>query len=106
MGGWIALWLASQARYAGKISGLVLVAPAINFLRPHYLLTYSSLQSEDQTVPAVFCGAQLDLRTREIFPKYSSYANTNLYFLQRWPRWAETDKPSAFISRYWKTDIV
>ena len=61
--------------------------------------TSTNLQSEDQTVPAVFCGALLDLRSREIFPKYSSYANTNLYFLQRWPSWAEADKPLAFISK-------
>ena len=56
--------------------------------------TSSNLQSEDQTVPAVFCGALLDLRSREIFPKYSSYANTNLYFLQRWPSLAEAEKPT------------
>ena len=68
--------------------------------------TCSNLQSEDQTSRAVFCGAVLDLRRREIFPKYSSYANTNLYYLQRWPRWTETDKPSAFISRYYQLDAT
>ena len=36
MGGWIALWLASQPQFADKISGLVLVAPAVNFLRDYY----------------------------------------------------------------------
>ena len=61
--------------------------------------TSSNLQSEDQTSQAVFCGAVLDLRSREIFPRYSSYANTNLYFLQRWPSGTETDKPLAFISK-------
>ena len=59
--------------------------------------TSTNLQSEDQTVPAVFCGALLDLRSREIFPKYFSYANTNLYFLQSWPK--SDVKPRDFISR-------
>ena len=61
--------------------------------------TSSNLQSEDQTSQAVFCGALLDFKSREIFPKYSSYASSNLYFHQRWPSWAEADKPLAFISK-------
>ena len=48
MGGWIGLWLASQKQLADKISGLVLVAPAVNFLRPHYQQVYSNLPSQDQ----------------------------------------------------------
>ena len=48
MGGWIGLWLASQREFAGKISGLVLVAPAVNFTRPHYQRVYSSLPATYQ----------------------------------------------------------
>ena len=36
MGGWIALWLASQKQFADKISGLLLIAPAVNFIRREF----------------------------------------------------------------------
>ena len=48
MGGWISLWLASQERLAHRISGMVLIAPALNFIRPRYHLIYSSLPADDQ----------------------------------------------------------
>ena len=48
MGGWISLWLASQEKFAEKISGLVVIAPALNFIRPHYELTYRGLSQEDR----------------------------------------------------------
>ena len=46
MGGWISLWLASQKQFADKISGLVLVAPAVNFPRIHYDEIYPTLSPE------------------------------------------------------------
>jgi len=48
MGGWIGLWLASQPQFSRKISGLLLVAPAVNFFRPHYKLTYRQLPAQHQ----------------------------------------------------------
>ena len=48
MGGWISLWLASQERLADRISGMVLISPALNFIRPRYSLIYNSLPAEDQ----------------------------------------------------------
>ena len=39
----------------------------------------------------------MDISTREIIPNYSAYANTNLYFLQSWPK--SDVKPRDFISR-------
>ena len=48
MGGWISLWLASQPRNLDKIQGLMLIAPALNFIRPHYKQTYQKLSAQDQ----------------------------------------------------------
>ena len=36
MGGWITLWLASQPSLQEKIKSIILIAPGLNFLRPHY----------------------------------------------------------------------
>ena len=36
MGGWISVALASKERYREKISGLLLIAPSLNFIRPYY----------------------------------------------------------------------
>jgi len=36
MGGWISMWLASQEKYKNKIESLVVIAPAVNFLRIFY----------------------------------------------------------------------
>ena len=36
MGGWISVALASKERYRERISGLLLVAPSLNFIRPYY----------------------------------------------------------------------
>ena len=46
MGGWLALWLASQERYRPRVASLLLVAPAVNFLRPHYSQLEASLAPE------------------------------------------------------------
>ena len=33
VGGWVSLWLASQEQFAHKISAVVVVSPAVNFLK-------------------------------------------------------------------------
>jgi len=48
MGGWISLLLATNPRYQELISGMVLVAPAINFFRPHYKQIVSGLPPEER----------------------------------------------------------
>ena len=42
-----------------------------------------------------FCGALIDVRTREIFPDYSGYRDTNVFSLQSWDQKAR--KPGDFI---------
>ena len=42
MGGWISLLLASQSKLKQKIKALVLIAPALNFLRPFYQQIYAN----------------------------------------------------------------
>ena len=59
--------------------------------------TSSNQDTGDQRSQARFLGAVLDISTREIFPNYSAYANTNLYFLQSWPK--SNVRPREFISR-------
>ena len=59
--------------------------------------TSTNLHTEDQRSEARFLGAVLDISRREIFPNYSTYANTNLYFLQGWPK--PGIKPKDFIYR-------
>ena len=60
--------------------------------------TKTNLDTEDQRRQAMFCGAVLEFSSREIFPNYPTYSNTNLYFLQGWP--SPPVKPTAFICRY------
>ena len=48
MGGWISLLLASRAETRELVKGLVLVAPALNFFRPHYHQMASELPVEQQ----------------------------------------------------------
>ena len=42
MGGWISLLLASRSKLKQKIKALVLIAPALNFLRPFYQQIYAN----------------------------------------------------------------
>ena len=42
MGGWISLLLASRSRLKQNIKGLVLIAPALNFIRPFYQQLYAN----------------------------------------------------------------
>ena len=42
-----------------------------------------------------FCGALIDVRTKEIFPDYSGYRETNVFSLQSWDQKAR--KPGDFI---------
>jgi len=48
MGGWISLLLATRAETRELVKGLVLVAPALNFFRPHYHQMASELSVEQQ----------------------------------------------------------
>jgi len=48
MGGWISLWLASQEKYKEKVKSLLLIAPAVNFLRPFYAEIVRKLPQEVQ----------------------------------------------------------
>ena len=48
MGGWISLLLASRAETRELVKGLVLVAPALNFFRPHYHQMASELSVQQQ----------------------------------------------------------
>ena len=48
MGGWISLLLASRREFKDQIKGLVLVAPALNFFRPHYHQMAKELNLEQQ----------------------------------------------------------
>ena len=49
MGGWVSLWLASRSRLRENIRGLILIAPALNFLRPFYQQIYQSAPSSVQS---------------------------------------------------------
>ena len=49
MGGWVSLWLASRSRHRENIRGLILIAPALNFLRPFYQQIYQSAPSSVQS---------------------------------------------------------
>ena len=46
MGGWISLWLASQEKYKKMIKSLMVIAPAVNFLRPFYAELLKKLPKE------------------------------------------------------------
>jgi len=46
MGGWITLWLASQAQFKQKIESLIVIAPAVNFIRPYYAHVLKTLPKE------------------------------------------------------------
>ena len=46
MGGWITLYMA--AKYPDVVKGIVLIAPAINFMKKAYLKWYNSCSSEDR----------------------------------------------------------
>lgn len=46
MGGWISLWLASQEKYKEMIKSLMVIAPAVNFLRPFYADLLKKLPQE------------------------------------------------------------
>jgi len=48
MGGWISLWLASQEKYKRKINSMIVIAPAVNFLRPFYAEMLKNLPKEAQ----------------------------------------------------------
>ena len=48
MGGWISVWLASQSKVRERIAGVILIAPALNFLYPQYLGVYQQLPKEIQ----------------------------------------------------------
>ena len=48
MGGWITLWLASQSKIQERIKGVILIAPGLNFLRPHYQQIFSSAPPDVQ----------------------------------------------------------
>ena len=37
-----------QVRYADKISSLVMVAPAVNFIRPYYRHNYNNMEKQHQ----------------------------------------------------------
>ena len=37
-----------QDKFAAKISSLVMVAPAVNFIRPHYHHNYNNMEKQDQ----------------------------------------------------------
>ena len=50
MGGWISLWLASQEKYKDRIQSLILIAPALNFLRPFYAEIVKKLPEEAQDI--------------------------------------------------------
>jgi len=77
MGGWISLWLASQEKFASKISGLVLIAPALNFIRPHYEEVYRNLPLEKRArldqgeVVHINSGEYQDLPVRKCFAEES-----------------------------------
>lgn len=83
MGGWISLWLASQVQLAEKISGLLVIAPAVNFIRPHYLTTYSNLPAEDKErldrgeVVYIKYDENQDLGVRKSFAEKSSQYDVN-----------------------------
>ena len=77
MGGWISLWLASQEKFASKISGLVLIAPALNFIRPHYEEVYRNLPPKEKArldqgaVVHINSGEYQDLPVRKCFAEES-----------------------------------
>jgi len=48
MGGWISLWLGSQEKYKKKITSMMVIAPAVNFLRPFYAEMLKNLPKEAQ----------------------------------------------------------
>jgi len=48
MGGWISLWLATQEKYKRKINNMMVIAPAVNFLRPFYAEMLKNLPKEAQ----------------------------------------------------------
>ena len=37
-----------QDKFADKISALVLIAPAVNFIRPYYQQSYNNMEKQDQ----------------------------------------------------------
>ena len=50
MGGWISSWLATQPRYKDKIESLILIAPAVNFMRPFYASIVEQLPEEAKDI--------------------------------------------------------
>jgi len=50
MGGWISLWLASQEEYKKKIKSMVVIAPAVNFIRPFYADILRKLPQEARDI--------------------------------------------------------
>ena len=46
MGGWISLLLASRSKLRQNIKALVLIAPALNFLRPFYQQIYANSEED------------------------------------------------------------
>ena len=48
MGAWISLWLGTQRLYQEKIKGMLLIAPAVNFLRIFYADIYKKLPEDAQ----------------------------------------------------------
>ena len=78
MGGWISLVLASQEKFANKISGLILICPALNFIRPHYQQVYRNLSLEERerldrgAVVHVKSGEYEELPVRKSFAEKSA----------------------------------
>jgi len=59
MGGWISLWLAAHSPLRHRISGLVLIAPALNFFRPEFARIISRLSAADRA--SLESGAAVDI---------------------------------------------
>ena len=71
---------------------------SVSLLSQNYSLpsvTTNIIDSSSKERLIKFCGAQIDLKTREIFPNFSGYKDTNVFSLQSWDQ--KTRRPGAFI---------
>ena len=57
--------------------------------------TKTNVDSEDDNDLINYCGAIIDVKTREISPNFSSYENMNIYHLQSWNQ--KSQKVGQFI---------
>ena len=81
MGGWITLYMA--AKYPDIVRGIVLIAPAINFMKKAYLKWYNTCSSEDKKKldlgeTIIFQSSYGDLPISKRFSQTSSVVELNL----------------------------